>query len=213
MDLSQQKNRIEYIDLAKGICIIMVVMYHLARYYDTSLLINSYFKLIRLPLYFFLSGVFFKTYGGFFDFLKRKTNKLLIPFVFWYLLLSVALPLVVYYGFGIVLDRTKDFTFWGSLTAFWTWEDFPNTAIWFLLCLFYVNLLFYLIHYVSSLIKGNQSVLIISLSMVCGLIGFFLWQQKVNLPAYIDSAFTSVPFFLFWVFGEKPHNNNGIKSI
>ena len=30
------KNRIEYIDLAKGICIIMVVLYHVAKYYETT---------------------------------------------------------------------------------------------------------------------------------------------------------------------------------
>ena len=85
MEAISNKKRIEYIDLAKGICIIMVVLFHLAKYYDSTLLINRFFKLIRMPLYFFLSGFFFKTYEGFSDFLKRKSNKLLIPFVFWYL--------------------------------------------------------------------------------------------------------------------------------
>ena len=132
----QQKNRIQYIDLAKGICIIMVVLYHIAKYYDTSLLVNSFFKLIRMPLYFFLSGVFFKSYRGFFDFFKRKTNKLLIPFVFWYLLLSVCLSLLLFHLYEIKMDRMEETGFWGALTSFWYREDFPNSAIWFLFIFF-----------------------------------------------------------------------------
>ena len=38
----------------------------------------------RMPLYYFLSGLFFKPYNGFFNFAIRKANKLLIPFFFFY---------------------------------------------------------------------------------------------------------------------------------
>lgn len=191
------KKRIEYIDLAKGFCIIMVVLYHVAKFYDTTLLVNGLFKLIRMPLYFFLSGVFFKEYGGFLDFLKRKTNKLLIPFSFWYLLLSVCFPLVLYYLFGYVSDRMEDFSFLGLLTSFWTKEDFPDSAIWFLLCLFYVNLLFYLVYLLSSFFKSHKSLVIFVLSIIIGGIGMFLCFRKINLPAFLDSSLTSLPFFCF----------------
>lgn len=193
------KTRIEYIDFAKGICIIMVVLYHVAKYYETTFLINSFFKLIRMPLYFFLSGVFFKSYGGLFDFIKRKTNKLFIPFAFWYVLISVGISLLMYYAFSITLDRAEDFTFWGALTAFWYKEDFPNSAIWFLLCLFYVNLLFYVVYLLASQIKKKekQSLVVFVLSMVVGGIGLSFWRYNINLPAFIDSAFSSLPFFCF----------------
>lgn len=199
MEAINNKSRIEYIDLAKGICIIMVVLFHVAKYYETTFLINSFFKLIRMPLYFFLSGVFFKTYGGLIDFIKRKTNKLLIPYAFWYLLISVGISLLMYYSFSITLDRAEDFTFWGALTAFWFKEDFPNSAIWFLLCLFYVNLLFYVVYLIAFQIKKKekQSLVVFILSMVVGGIGLCFWKFNINLPAFIDSAFTSVPFFCF----------------
>ena len=193
----QQKNRIQYIDLAKGICIIMVVLYHIAKYYDTSLLVNSFFKLIRMPLYFFLSGVFFKSYRGFFDFFKRKTNKLLIPFVFWYLLLSVCLSLLLFHLYEIKMDRMEETGFWGALTSFWYREDFPNSAIWFLLCLFYVNIIFYLVYLASSHIKTHRSWMIMGLSLLIGFIGLLLWRFGINLPAFIDSALSSLPFFCF----------------
>lgn len=193
------KTRIDYMDLAKGICIIMVVLFHVAKCYDTSLLVNSFFKLIRMPLYFFLSGVFFKNYNGLIDFIKRKTNKLLIPFVFWYLLLSVSFSLLMFHAFGIRLDRVDDTSFFGLLFAFWTKEDFPNSAIWFLLCLFYVNLLFYIVFLLASHFKTEKGRfwIVFLLSMLCGGIGLVFCFTKTNLPAFLDSAFTSVPFFCF----------------
>lgn len=83
--------RIDYIDLAKGFCIIFVVMNHVSDYYKLDLWINDFITAFRMPLYYFLSGVFFKTYNGFSNFLKKKTNKLLIPFVFFYLVTSLPL--------------------------------------------------------------------------------------------------------------------------
>ena len=75
-----EKQRIEYIDLAKGICICLVVWNHNCNgfvrtpFYFTAMI-------FRMPLYFFLSGLFFKTYGEFVNFCLRKTNKLFVPFL------------------------------------------------------------------------------------------------------------------------------------
>ena len=89
------KQRIEYIDLAKGFCIVLVVLVHIAAFYTYQLPGGDFFKAFRMPLYFFLSGCFFKAYRGFSDFAKRKVNKLLIPYLFWYVLTSVGVPHVL----------------------------------------------------------------------------------------------------------------------
>ena len=65
-------NRIEFIDLAKGICILLVVQIHV--YGDTSVDVFKMMSLFRMPLYFVLSGLFFKTYDGFFSLFKKKTS-------------------------------------------------------------------------------------------------------------------------------------------
>lgn len=75
--MSEAKQRIQFIDLAKGICITLVVLHHC--HIETPYLVY-----IRMPLYFILSGLFFKTYDGLADFTKRKINKILIPFLFFY---------------------------------------------------------------------------------------------------------------------------------
>ena len=81
------KKRVEWIDLAKGVCIILVVITHIFLVSGVSFSLDSKMTSIRMPLYFILSGLFFKQYEGFKGFLTRKTNKLLIPFLFFFLLM------------------------------------------------------------------------------------------------------------------------------
>ena len=67
------QQRIEFIDLAKGICIILVVLLHIVPSANIPEL-----RFIRIPLYFILSGLFFKDYGSFRNFLKKKVNNILL---------------------------------------------------------------------------------------------------------------------------------------
>ena len=188
-------NRIEYIDLAKGMCIMLVVVFHIFAYYQISMPAGYFFRAFRMPLYFFLSGVFFKTYGSFGNFLRKKTNKLLIPFVFFYLTLSVFISIFLYKYFGIVIEKAKNFDILPALTEFITRENFPNSPLWFLLCLFEVNLLFFLCHSIAYKFKNSQRILI-ALTMSLGMFGLLFSLLKVNLPMFIDSSMTSLPFFM-----------------
>lgn len=75
------QKRIEYIDLMKGICIILIILLHNQIHIPNDN-INDILRNMRIPLYFCLSGLFFKEYNGFLDFITRKFNKLIIPFIF-----------------------------------------------------------------------------------------------------------------------------------
>ena len=86
--MKENGSRIEWIDLAKGICILLVVFYHVAICLHIDYPLSTQIASFRMPLYFILSGLFFKQYEGFVGFLKRKTNKLLIPFLFFLLRLT-----------------------------------------------------------------------------------------------------------------------------
>lgn len=194
------KDRIQYIDLAKGMCIILVVAFHIFAYYKVKMPLGYFFRAFRMPLYFFLSGVFFKTYGNFGNFFKKKTNKLLIPFFFFYLTLSVFISIFLYRCFGVVIEKAINFEILPALTEFVTRENFPNSPIWFLLCLFEVNILFYFCYYIANRFeKYNQSFLI-GLTMIVGLMGLFFSILKINLPMFIDSSMTALPFFMMGYF-------------
>lgn len=178
--------RIEFVDLAKGICISLVVLLHV--FGELSGDIIQIMNIFRMPLYFVLSGLFFKTYDGFFSFVKKKTNKLLIPFFFTFvfIILPTTLLLNNYEGTTTTLYNL----FFGGVGKLNLGID---GAIWFLLCLFSVNIYFYLIF----LLTKRNVVGIISLSLACGLLGYIFSKCGYSLPMWMDSALTAMPFFLF----------------
>lgn len=131
-----EKKRIEYIDLMKGFCIIMVVLLHCGFFTGKLAIINEYLKLFRMPLYFFLSGLFFKTYGGFVPFIIKKTNNLIIPYLFFSLLY------IIY--FTISAHERIDYLSWKYY--FFGFIEPYNYPLWFLRSLFISYILYYVLH-------------------------------------------------------------------
>ena len=82
------KKRIEYIDLAKGICMFLVVMGHIQEAFASEEIkeISYVLSYFRMPLYFMLSGMFFKKYNSFRYFFTKKVNHLLVPYLSFLLL-------------------------------------------------------------------------------------------------------------------------------
>ena len=183
------KQRIDFIDLAKGFCIILVVFTHVNTYFKLDYALKDVLASFRMPLYFILSGLFFKKYSGFYDFVKRKANNLLIPFFFFYLTLSFMLPNLLYLiGYNV---RHTDKLGWNSIFNFIFYDQFSNSPIWFLLCLFWVNVIFYNI----LIISGDKIWKIVISTFVCGICGYALGRCEVQVYMYLDAALTAVPFF------------------
>lgn len=173
--------RIEFIDLAKGFTILLVVLYHV----DPKLQLCQIGTMFRMPLYFFLSGLFFSATNKWL-FLLKKVNRLLIPFFFFW---GVMFP--IYY-----------LTFGNFPEFFYNEKIFANRPIWFLLCLFEVNVISY---FIFCLTKGKIKWTFFVFSL-CGVMGFLLNRYKINLPLYIDTALTCCPFFFVGYFLRKKTN-------
>lgn len=170
------KKRIEFIDLAKGVCIFLVFYGHsnMALYFDIPIL-----QSLRMPLYFFLSGLFFKSYGSLSNLIRKKFNKLIVPF-FFFSILAIPLIFIQYHGFPI--ERL--------LAPLTDPRGGYNIVVWFLLCLFWCNIFFGLIYQLSSkMIFQAISVLII------GFTGCVLEQYKITLPLHITQSLMALPFF------------------
>ncbi|MBE6321656.1 MAG: acyltransferase [Bacteroidales bacterium] len=103
-----EKKRIEFIDLAKGFCILLVVAHHVS----TDYAVCQVGTLFRMPLYYFLSGLFFKTYGSFADFTIKKINRLIIPMVFFYAIGKALGHLNVPYWFLLSLFEVNIMSYW-----------------------------------------------------------------------------------------------------
>lgn len=179
-------SRINWIDVARGIGIILVIQGH-------SLGAHSYRHFIyafHMPLFFFISGLVFdyKKYS-FRQTFKKSAKGILVPYVL-FSLLSIALwPLQI-----SNFEWTPDFIgkqLLGIIYANSQTLDF-NLVLWFLPCLFITKILF---AFLSEKIK-NTSVLVVFL-IGFSLLGYFafLYLPDLNLPFGIESALTAVVFF------------------
>lgn len=176
--------RIEFIDCAKGICIILVVYHHAVSYVGTSLPFDHILQCFRMPLYFMLSGLFFKPYNNYIEFLVKKLNRLLIPFLFFFCFTSILLPFILTGGTINIRVIAKTLII----------EDFFNLPIWFLLCLFNTNLLYYAIIYLFK--RYNYKSFYVGMTCVgLGFVSYMLGNNGINLPFYIDTSIASLPFF------------------
>ncbi len=186
--ISEPKPRIEFIDLAKGLCIFLVVMKHCGALPETSIL-----SMLRMPLYFLLSGLFFKTYGGVKNLILKKTNKLVIPMVAFYMLGEIAFLILNYSKPEILHIQDRQ-----AFIDLFTVRHLFNLPVWFLLALFWSNVLFVLI---STVIKNDY--LRVILIIVIGMIGYNLGQYRIMLPLFIDTAMTALPFFCIGYYLKK----------
>jgi fucose 4-O-acetylase-like acetyltransferase len=75
------EKRIGYIDIAKGLGILVIVLGHndLAGYHPT---LHKFVYAFHIPLFFFLSGMFFRPERAFGETLRRRFNTLLKPYFF-----------------------------------------------------------------------------------------------------------------------------------
>ena len=199
--MAEKKHRIEYIDLAKGFCIFLVVAVHVFKDCGILFPFNSLLTKIRMPLYYVLSGLFFKQYEGFDGFLKRKINKLFIPFAFFYLIFSIPYMTLKFHAQGTPLLTCLTDAFLGLYN-----RDFTNGKTWFLFSLFNTSILFYLIFIASQKIKSHTVTILILLSLIVGFCGLYLGYQRIWIPAYLDTSLSAVPLYCFGYLLNK-HSN------
>lgn len=192
-----QKPRYEFIDLAKGICIILVVHFHVCGSSNSP--IDVSLCSFRMPLYFILSGLFFSQYSGIKEFIVKKTNKLLIPFIAFLILSYIA------DFFGAMKEGNSIFSILKHGDGLQKDGFGLNGAIWFLFCLFICGIIFYLIILLSNKLK-YKLFFIVFLSLCIGACGFALGRNHINLPLWIDSAMTAIPFYAFGYIVRKYTN-------
>ncbi len=188
--MQSQKQRIQYIDFMKGLCILLIVAYHITPdniYGDFNNMLMSF----RVPMYYFLSGLFFKTYDSFSDFARRKINNIIVPLFFFYYM-ACALAIICCEVFhldkmGLVGDSWR----WIYLLDPFLLNDFHySNALWFLISLFEVNIIYYLLQ------KHLSTTLTYAVTIALSIIGWLIAQNGIMLPLQLDTAFVALPYFI-----------------
>lgn len=170
------KPRIEFIDTAKGICILLVVMFHTGIIKEEGMLI--------MPFFFTLSGFFFKDYGGFIPTFTKKLNKLFIPFIFFF-----TISYAIFVAIRLVIGGEIDIPYHCFITS----KTMVNVALWFFLALFSANILFFTIVKICN----NNLIFIGITSIACSILALNIFSNEFFLPLYLDSALGIQPFIFF----------------
>ncbi len=180
--------RLDFLDIAKGIGIILVVLGHTYRGNGLNIFIYSF----HMPLFFFISGLLYnqKKYATTFFFLKNKIRTLLLPYASFYILS---------YFYWLFVEKTlrqgTDVYFTVPIIGFFYGTDFalymyPNGALWFLTCLFTTELLLF---FILKFIRSNK--LRLAMFIFCGLIGYFLSIKNYPpLPLSANTSFIAIVF-------------------
>ena len=186
------QQRIAYIDFMKCLCIMLIVMYHIDHEFFNYLApnLNNALQAFRLPMYYFISGIFFKLYDGFADFTRRKVNNILVPFVF-FVILAYGVQLLEYAARFMIGAQPIDINPIKLIEPFYQRYWQVTTPLWFLLSLFWVNIIFYAL---QCWIKPVWGLVLATLAI--SLCGYWLCINKVELPLMLDTSMVALPYFV-----------------
>jgi fucose 4-O-acetylase-like acetyltransferase len=177
-----EKNRIEWVDIAKGYGIVFLILAHLG-------IGSTWIMTFNVPLFFFLSGYVFSTKYDFRTFVKRRFKSIIIPY---FLLGGVMVAFIT-----MLNARSDGFDIKILLSLFCKLIIQRRfLTLWYIACLFFLNIVFY------GLVKIFKTFRSLFLVVVCMLIGGLLYYHfgGVALPWNIDVILTASLFFFggFW---------------
>lgn len=176
--MSEVTKRIEWIDTAKGIGILMVMLGH--NYLDWKFVFWCYS--CHMALFFFLSGCTFKYYADFKSFLKKKVQGLLVPYWFFAVLISI-------YNWISAVTHNNSFGISDALLSYLS--QIRYTHLWFLPCLFLAEIGTWIVHiYIYN--KKNIWLLTAGVQIIL----FFAYRALIgiDLPWNADLAVLGMSF-------------------
>ena len=186
---TMSQGRLSYLDIAKTLGMLFIIWGHI--YIGTS---TTFVYAFHIPLFFFLSGMVFNKnkYPQVGPFIKRRVNTLLVPYVF-YSVLTWIIWVAYTYAFHVQVD-----SIWKPLLETLIAQGSEgylvhNVPLWFVTCLFVVELLYYYISKLSDLLNILICVILAVVSYV--LVNYCSFFDFTKLPWNIEVALMALPFY------------------
>ena len=173
-------NRINWIDMARGYGIILVILGHMYIFR-----LSSWIYSFHMPLFFFLSGYVFNTHKFFSKLFVKKVKSLIKPYFF----LSI---IVIAYRVLESIILGKDINIIKQIWLFLIQRR--QTALWFITCLFVIEMMYFFVNKIKHIYLKHCVVLLITL------IGL-TYEKLVGEALFwnIDIAFAAFGFFYIGV--------------
>lgn len=143
MNHASFSSRDKSIDLAKGVGILLVVLFHTSFQYTSHC--REFVYSFHMPLFFYLSGIVYNpNHYSFSSLLKKKAKTLLLPTIYFTIITFVVYYFAVDYDFNDV-------------------PIVPPEALWFLPVLFLVHIIG---HFFSTIPNRGKKMLIVALLLL-----------------------------------------------
>lgn len=186
------QTRIEWLDIAKGLGVLLVVLGHL--WYNCSFsIVNQIIYTFHMPMFFILSGfVFKKGSSNFGSFLMAKIKRLLLPTFIFFVLGSI-------YLFSINQSFKSIITDFFFLYGFCPY----TTPCWYFISLFQILVLSYFLNLdkLSFILKGIVACLAFAL-------GLIIYKFDIFIPFGIDRTIIAMSFFTVGAMLRQAYNEN-----
>ncbi len=174
------KERNCLIDVMRGIGIILVLLGHRS-------LPNIMVKMIyafHMPLFFFISGYLYRK-CEFGKFVSNKIKKIIIPYIIFWLISAI----IGFFAYKSGIIDNFDFDKLVEQFVYYTPNGFWNGPLWFLPCLFVVEILFCFINQYLNKYSSLISFFVIPF------LGYLCSRYNIYLIFKIDIAFTGLFFY------------------
>jgi len=208
--------RIEYLDIARGIGILLVVLGH-NDFGAISPFFHQVIYSFHIPLFFFLSGYFINASIAFLDFFKRRFHSVLKPYLFTIFLIYFTSVSFEKMSFQTAIGRIIKSLYGSGYYIDWV-------QLWFLPHLFVVSLYAFIFITIMSKLQSRWmtwgillATLVISISFLRVFYPFSISvfgkeYELYGLPFSLDVVFLSGFFFIMGnetrqVASEKTLNN------
>lgn len=177
------KNRKDWIDLAKAIGIILVVLAHAL---PKNTFIWKYIQQFHMPLFYIISGFLYSCKGTWLQYVKKKIKALWMPFIgcgIIMIVLKIIISFIVNHSIGITAKYVIKFFLMLELPPL-------QGATWFLSVLLYAMIVFdILIRGIHRFIKQNETIVIIIISIIVFIIG-----SNIALPYYTSHILVALSY-------------------
>ncbi len=163
--MGSEKKRVGYIDVARGIAIICIVLGHL----DVNN-INRVVYTFHLPIFFLITGYFISDKDSIQEFIRKKVRTLIVPYLITCCVMILAAVLIAFstggfYGAGMAVRE------WGLATVCGSGNVYIKPiyirtvgALWFLWATFWGSILLR----IALKFKGEQRVLFLAATVLLG---------------------------------------------
>lgn len=177
------ENRKNWIDLAKAIGIILVVLAHSL---PKNTFVWKYIQQFHMPLFYIISGYLYSCKGTWMQYIKKKLKTLWMPFMgcgIITIILKIIISFIANHSLGITVKYIIKFVFMQELAPL-------QGATWFLSVLLYALVAFdLLMRGIHRLIKQYEMIGIFVISIILFVIG-----SNISLPYYTSHILVALSY-------------------